>query len=95
MNYARTIVSACLHLARRYGYFIINENMIFFNAQRDIFAWINPEILENHVKIYLPNTPDGESAMIRSIITYFKLWLKLDYAFLSEAKRLDDLLRRF
>jgi hypothetical protein len=33
--------------------------------------------------------------MIRSIITYFKLWLKCDYSFLSEAKKLDDLLARF
>jgi hypothetical protein len=69
--------------------------MIFFNQQRDIFAWINPEILENHVKIYLPNTAEGELAMIRSVITYLKLWLKIDYTFLAEAKRLEELLIRF
>jgi hypothetical protein len=29
--YARTIVTACCGLANYYGYFIINENMVFFN----------------------------------------------------------------
>jgi hypothetical protein len=33
--------------------------------------------------------------MIRSIVSYLKLWLKLDYVFLSEAKKLDELLYRF
>jgi len=33
--------------------------------------------------------------MIRSIITYLKMWLKCDYNHLSEAKRLDELLYRF
>lgn len=69
--------------------------MIFFNSRREIFAWINSEILDNHVKIYLPSSPEGELSMIRSIITYFKLWLKCDYPYLSEAKKLDELLYRF
>lgn len=68
---------------------MINENMVFFNPQREIFAWINPDILENHVKIFLAMNPEGEQAMIRSIITYLKLWLKCDYVYLSEAKKLD------
>lgn len=94
-SYARCVMLACLRLAPRYGSFIINENMVFFNPQRDIFAWINPEILENTVKIYLPSSPEGEAAMLRSILTYLKLWLKADYNFLAEAKRLDELIARF
>ncbi len=86
---------ACLRLAPRYGNFIINENMVFFNPQRDIFCWINPDILENTVKIYLPSSPEGEAAMLRSILTYLKLWLKADYNFLAESKRLDELIAKF
>jgi hypothetical protein len=52
-------------------------------------------ILENKVKIYLPNSHEGEAIMIRSIITYLRLWLKCDYKFLGEAKNLDDLLVNF
>lgn len=95
MGYARVVVGACVRLARRYGFFIINENMVFFNGEREIFAWINPEVIENHVKIYLPTTPEGELAMIRSIIAYLKLWLKLDYNFLAETNKLEELLPRF
>ena len=57
--------------------------MVFFNGQKDIFAWINPEIIENHVKIYLPNTAEGELAMIRGIVAYLKLWLKCDHNYLA------------
>lgn len=32
--YAKTIITACLKLLPRYGPFIINENMIFFNQHR-------------------------------------------------------------
>lgn len=32
--------------------------------------------------------------MIRSIITYFKLWLKCDYSVLSDVKTLSDLVLR-
>lgn len=32
--YAKTIVNACFGMANHYGYFIINENMIFFNQLR-------------------------------------------------------------
>jgi hypothetical protein len=88
-NYARKIIVACTKLAPRYGFFIINENMIFFNLQKEIFAWINPDILENNVKIYLPNSQDGQLAMIRSIVTFIKVWLRCDCLFLSEAKQLD------
>jgi hypothetical protein len=95
VEYARSIMGACVELAPVYGYFIINENMIFFNSAREIFAWINPDILENHVKIYLPLTHDGEMAMLRSIITYLKLWLKCDYQLLAEAKHLNELPARF
>lgn len=69
--------------------------MVFFNGQREIFAWINPEIIENHVKIYLPNSPEGELAMIRSIIAYLKLWLKIDHNYLAETNSLQELLIRF
>lgn len=69
--------------------------MVFFNQNKEIFAWINPDILENHVKIYLPDNHDGEGAMMRSIITFLKLWLKFDIAFLSESKHLDELLCKF
>jgi hypothetical protein len=93
--YARTILLACVRLAPRYGHFIINENMVFFNPHREIFAWINPEVLENHVKIYLPAGPDGEQAMMRSLLAYFKLWLKRDYVPLAEAKHLEELLVKF
>jgi hypothetical protein len=63
--------------------------MVFFNPHREVFAWINPDILENHVKIYLPNNQEGEQAMIRSIVAYLKLWLKCDFTYLTEAKRLE------
>ena len=35
--YAKTIVLACSALSQSYGYFIINENMIFMNSQKEIF----------------------------------------------------------
>jgi hypothetical protein len=54
--------------------------MVFSNSNRDVFAWINPDPLENSVKIYLPNSSDGELSMIRGIIAYLKLWLKIDFA---------------
>ncbi len=65
--------------------------MIFTNMRREIFTWINPDIKENHVKIYLPHTHEGELAMIRSILTYFKLWLKCDYSLLTDIKSLSEL----
>ena len=90
-SYAKTIVGACIALNNQYGYFIINENMIFFNQAKEIFVWINPEICENHVKIYLPHNLEGELAMIRSIIAYLKLWFKCDYTLLTEVKSLNEL----
>jgi hypothetical protein len=90
-SYAKTIVCACIALTNHYGYFIINENMIFFNQAKEIFVWINPDICENHVKIYLPHNYDGELAMIRSIIAYLKLWFKCDYSLFSEVKNLNEL----
>ena len=78
-------------MVNHYGYFIINENMVFFNQLKEIFAWINPDVCENHVKIYLPHTHEGELAMIRSIITYLKLWFKCDYSLLMDVKHLNEL----
>lgn len=66
--------------------------MVFFNAQKEIFVWINPDLLENHIKIYLPRNQEGELSMIRSIISYLKLWLKADYSQLTDIKHLADLL---
>ena len=66
--------------------------MIFFNSQREVFVWINPDLLENHIKIYLPHNHDGELAMIRSIISYLKLWLRVDYSQLTDLKHLQDIL---
>jgi hypothetical protein len=63
--------------------------MIFFNSRREVFAWINPDIMENHIKIYLPHTHEGELAMIRSIISFLKLWYKCDYAIFSDARHLN------
>jgi hypothetical protein len=57
--YAKKIVAACYALSQHYGFFMINENMIFLSSEKDIFTWINPDIRENHVKIYLPKTPEG------------------------------------
>lgn len=93
--YARTIIAACCGLASYYGFFIINENMVFFNTQREVSVWINPDLLENHIKIYLPHTHEGELAMIRSIISFLKLWLKYDYALLTDIKHLSELANRF
>ena len=81
-------------MAHHYGYFMINENMIFFNCLQDLFVWINPDLLENHVKIYLPPSPEGELSMVRSILSYLKIWLKCDFNLISDAKRLADLLAR-
>lgn len=69
--------------------------MVFFNPQKEVFAWINPDLLENHIKIYLPRTQDGELAMIRSVISYLKLWYKCDYSLFSEVKRLSELVAKF
>lgn len=33
--------------------------------------------------------------MTRSIVTFLRLWLKCDYSYLSEAKRLEELLMKF
>jgi hypothetical protein len=69
--------------------------MVFFNNQRDVFVWINTDLFDNHVKIYLPHNHDGELAMIRSIISFLKLWLKYDYALLADVKHLSELASRF
>jgi len=69
--------------------------MIFLTPEREIVAWINPDIMLNQVKIYLPNTKDGELSMIRSIVSYFKLWLKIDHQLLLEATKMDELPSRF
>jgi len=31
--------------------------MVFSNRKNEIFVWINPNIFENKVKIYVPFTP--------------------------------------
>jgi hypothetical protein len=94
-SYARRLLVSCCKLAHRYGYFIINENMVFFNAKGEIFVWINPDILENKVKIYLPANCEGEAAMTRSLVSYLKLWLRFDSQYLATAQSLDDLLVKF
>jgi hypothetical protein len=65
--------------------------MVFLNERRDLFAWINPDVLENRVKIYLPFNHEGEQAMIRGILSYLKLWIKADFTPLAEAKTLHEL----
>ena len=87
--YAKTVIQACCALATHYGLFMVNENMIFFNALREIYVWINPQLIENHIKIYLPRSADGEASMVRSIVSYLKLWLKCDFAPLTECKKLN------
>jgi hypothetical protein len=89
--YARTVVSGCCGLSQHYGYFMINENMVFLNGQREMFVWINPDVRENHVKIYLPHTHEGELAMIKSIVNYLKMWFKCDYSQLADVKHLPEL----
>ncbi len=69
--------------------------MVFFNQKGEIFVWINPEIIENRVKIYLPASSEGESVMTRSITTYLKLWLRFDYQHLGLANNLNELLIKF
>lgn len=69
--------------------------MVFLNTKGEIFVWINPDILENRVKIYLPASSEGEAAMTRSIITYLKLWLRFDHHYLATANNLDSLLVKF
>jgi|688.fasta_scaffold701644_1 hypothetical protein len=69
--------------------------MVFSNKKGEILVWINPDPLENKVKIYLPSTIEGEQAMIRSILTFLKLWLRIDYTYLSISKNIDDLLLKF
>lgn len=69
--------------------------MVFLNTKGEIFVWINPDILENRVKIYLPASSEGEAAMARSIVTYLKLWLRFDHHYLATANNLDTLLVKF
>lgn len=66
--------------------------MVFLNEEKEVSVWINPNILENNVKIYLPPTQQGETTMIRSIISFFKLWLRCDFTKLSQALHLKELL---
>lgn len=73
---------------------MLNENMILSDQREQLFIWINPNILENKVKIYLPSSSEGEQAMMRSIISFFKLWLRCDYDYLSQVSRLVDLMNR-
>jgi len=68
--------------------------MVLFNNQKEVFVWINPDLIENHIKIYLPHNHDGELSMIRSIISYLKMWLKIDYSQLTDVKNLQDLIPR-
>lgn len=58
-------------------------------------VWVNPEILENKVKIYLPTGTEGELAMIRSITCFLKLWLRFDHVYLASALSIDDFLVKF
>lgn len=61
------------------------------NENKEVFVWINPNILENTVKIYLPPTPDGEKTMIRSIVSFLKLWLRCDYNLVMQVNHLTEL----
>lgn len=90
-NFAKTITQACLQLVTVYGFFIINENMVFINEEQSVEVWINPNPLENQVKIYLPPTVEGEKAMIRSIFSFLKLWLRCDFFELGQAQHLHEL----
>lgn len=69
--------------------------MVFFGPRGETVVWINPEVLENRVKIYLPSGPEGEQAMVRSITGFLKLWLRFDHQHLASAWSLDDLLVKF
>ena len=91
LDLAKVVVEACSKLAPVYGYFIINENMAFLSEAREVLVWINPNIFENKVKIYLPPSLEGEQAMMRSIVSFLKLWLRIDYTKLAHATRLDQL----
>ena len=75
---ARSIIAACQHLKGVYGNFMLNENMVFFEG-KEVYVWINPDIMENKVKIYLEKDEKGERAMVRSVVSYLKLWIKIDY----------------
>lgn len=55
---ARNIIATCQHLKEAYGNFILNENMVFFEGKQ-VYVWINPDITENKVKIYLENDEKG------------------------------------
>ena len=92
---ARRVLLACVRLAERYGCFILNENMVFMGPHSEVLVWINSDVLENRVKIYLPGGSEGEQAMLRSIVTFLKLWLRFDHLYLSSAWSLDDLLVKF
>ena len=68
---------------------MLNENMVFKTTVDDeLFVWINPDLMANQSKIFLPDSHDGELTMIKSLVNYFKLWLYTDYAPLSQAKTL-------
>jgi hypothetical protein len=69
--------------------------MVFLGPRGETAVWINPEVLENRVKIYLPSGPEGEQAMVRSITGFLKLWLRFDYQHLASAWSLDGLLVKF
>lgn len=69
--------------------------MVFLGPKGELLVWINPEVLENKVKIYLPVGPEGEQAMVRSVTGFLKLWLRFDYHRLAASRSLDDLLVKF
>jgi len=84
-DFAKNISESAFGLSSIYGYFMINENMIFKNVLDDIFVWINPNILSNKVKIYLAKNHEGLKAMIKSIVCFLRLWLRFDYNALETA----------
>lgn len=59
--------------------------MIFVNEEKEVRIWINPNVLEHKVKIYLPPTPEGEKSMMRSIVSFLKLWLRCDFIKLEQS----------
>ena len=68
--------------------------MIFSNERQEIVVWINPDILENKVKIYIPKTAEGLKTLIKSIINFLRLWIKFDHTFIAIAKTFEELLEK-
>lgn len=63
--------------------------MVFKTLEdEELFIWINPDLFANYPKIFLPESHEGETSMIKGLVNYFKLWLQTDFSLLSQAKTL-------